>query len=149
MTRRAARRLRGDSGQEMAVEIMILLPVVVGLVLATAWAGRYTTSRSRLADVAGAAARAASLEDDATAGERAARRIIDGSILPTSCDDVSTSYRVVAPEAGRGVWRGGAVSVTVACTVRNTTLAGVWVPGTARLSGSATHPIDAFRADAP
>ncbi len=141
-----ARRLRGDAGQEMAVEIMILLPVVLGLVLATAWAGRYTTSRSRLADVAGAAARAASLEGDAAAGRSAATRLVDGSILPTSCDAVTTTYRVRAPEAGRGAWRGGAVTVTVACTVRNTTLAGVWVPGTTRLSGTATHPVDAFQA---
>lgn len=139
-------RLRGDSGQEMAVEIMVLLPVVLGLVLATAWAGRYTTSRSRLADVAGAAARAASLEPDAGAGRDAAVGIVDRSILPTSCDAITTSYRVRPPEAGRGAWRGGAVTVTVACTVRNTTLAGVWVPGTTRLSGTATHPVDAFQA---
>jgi Flp pilus assembly protein TadG len=140
-----SRRWRDESGQELAVEIMLLLPVVLGLVLATAWAGRYTTSRSRLADVAGAAARAASLAPDESSGRLAAQRLVSGSALPTSCDDITTTIEVRPPEGGRGAWRGGAVTVTLACTVRNTVLAGVWVPGTSRLRGTSTHPVDAFR----
>ena len=52
----------------------------------------------------------------------------------------------VSPGPNGGGWRGGSVTVTVRCTLRNTTLVGVWMPGVTTLTGTSTHPVDAFRA---
>ena len=141
----ARARLRGEGGQEMAVELMVLLPVTLFLVLLVAWAGRYTTSRARLADVAGAAARAATLATGPDTGRAAAQRIIDGSSLPQGCAAVTDVIEVRGPADHPDSWRGATVTVTLTCTVRNTVLAGVWTPGTTQLRGRATHPVDPFR----
>jgi Flp pilus assembly protein TadG len=139
-------RGRGDTGQEMAIEIMVLTPVVLMLLLAITWAGRYASSHARVSDVAGAAARAASLEDGPDAGRSAVDDSIVRSKLPTSCGDVTHTMTVNPPPEGQGAWRGGSVTVTVSCTIMNTALVGVWVPGSTMLTGTSTHPIDAFRA---
>ena len=136
---------RDDAGQELAVEVMVLLPLVLLAVLLVAWAGRYTTSRARLADVAAAAARAASLEADAGAGRSAAARLLAGSALPTSCAEVRQTVDVRGPADHPASWRGATVTVTLSCTVRNTALAGVWAPGRSVLTGRSTHPVDPYR----
>ena len=143
---RARRRPGGDAGQEMAVELVVLAPVVVFLVVLVVWAGRYTTTRARLADVAAAAARAASLAPDEAAGRVAAASAVDASSLPDGCDGVVPHVDVHGPPSHPSSWRGALVTVTVACTVRNSALAGVWAPGDSRLTGRATHPVDPFRA---
>jgi Flp pilus assembly protein TadG len=140
-------RLHGERGQEMAVEVMVLLPVALFLVVLVVWTGRYTTSRSRLSDVAAAAARAATLENDEATGRAAARRTIaEATELPAECNSVTALVAVVGPRGHPGSWRGARVTVSIDCTVRNTALAGVWAPGAAVLHGRATHPVDPFRA---
>jgi Flp pilus assembly protein TadG len=146
MTMRARRRLRGDTGQEMAIELLVLLPVVVALVLLVSWAGRYTTTRARLVDVAAAAARAASLEADETAGRAAASSTVAASSLPDGCADLRHSVAVAGPVGHPGSWRGARVTVTVACTVADAGLVGALAPGERRLEGRASHPVDPFRA---
>ncbi len=145
MVTRGRRRGEAEHGQEMAVEIMVLIPVVLMLLLAVTWAGRYATSNARVSDVAGAAARAASLEDGPTAGTAAATDTVNRSKLTTSCR-AYTLETAVSPGPNGGGWRGGSVTVTVRCTLRNTTLVGVWMPGVTTLTGTSTHPVDAFRA---
>ena len=129
----------------MAIEVMVLLPVVLFLVVLVVWTGRYTTSRARLSDVAAAAARAASLEADESAGRSAARRTVDAASLPEGCADVTPAVAIASPVGHPGSWRGARVTVTIHCDVRNTSLAGVWAPGQVQLRGRATHPVDPFR----
>lgn len=140
-------RGRGERGQEMAIEVMVLLPVALFLVVLVVWMGRYTTSRSKLSDVAAAAARAATLENDEATGRAAAlRTIADATELPVGCDSVTPLVVVAGPRGHPGSWRGARVTVAIDCTVRNSALAGVWAPGAAVLHGRATHPVDPFRA---
>ncbi len=87
---------------------------------------------------AAAAARAASLSRSAPAATSAARTAATAN-LAGQCAAVSVTVDTSA------FHRGGAVTVTVACTVTTHGLTGISIPGSVTTQASSTSPIDVYR----
>jgi hypothetical protein len=106
--------------------------------------GRLHAAAVQVTNVAQSAARAASLEMDPSAGERAALDIVGASPLSTRCVGGGRTTLAWAPSP-TGEWRGGSVTVTVECSVRLQSLAAVWVPGSHIVAMSDTQPVDRYQ----
>jgi Flp pilus assembly protein TadG len=132
---------RADRGSA-ATELTLLAPVLVMvLVLVAVVAHRVVDARLRLDSAAHQAARAASIERSAAVAERAATDIAAaalGSAGP-SCADLAVATN---PSGFRA---GGAVTVTVSCSVDLTGGLLLGVPGRATVTATATEPVDTFR----
>lgn len=135
---------RADDGVATPVEMMYLLVFCLASALFLGFLGRLHAAGVEVTNTAQAAARAASLELDPASAGRAASSTVVASALHGRCNGgtrVSTSW---APSAS-GTWRGGAVTVSVSCTIRNQSLTGVWVPGSRTVVMSDTQPVDRYR----
>lgn len=111
-------RWRSESGQSLGPEMMIILVFALAAWGFLAWLGRLNSTSQDITNTAQAAARAASIEADPGAGRSAAIRAVSGSNLPEPCADTpSVSMSWTAGEDGD--WLGGAVTVTVSCTIGN------------------------------
>ena len=125
-----------------ATELTLLAPVLVMvLVLIAVVAHRVVDARLRLDSAAHQAARAASIERSAAGAEQAAGDLaatVLGQAGP-SCADLTIATDISRFRAG------GAVSVTVSCSVDLTGGLLLGVPGRAGVSATATEPLDTFR----
>lgn len=121
----------------MAVEIVILTPVLMCFVLLIVMFGRYVAVRGDVDATARDAARAASLQTSRSAAEQAAL-----SVVSSSLDDNTTCAR---PQL-TGEWRaGGQITVELDCTVSFDGLGLIGVPGTVGVSGSSSVPLEPYR----
>lgn len=138
------RRLSGDDGFE-AIELAVVFPVLIVLMLLVVFAGRGVTGRNQVEGAARAGARAASQARDPHAaverGAFAARASIDSS--GADCDGGPNITVNV-----EGWAAGGAVTVTVACTVRVADL-GLLDVGRRTVTASATETVDTYRRATP
>lgn len=139
------RRLRrlaaaGDAGSSTA-EAALLTPLLVAVLLLVVLCGRLVTAKMDLQAAASAAARSASIarsEPAALAGaDRTARETL--AARGVICQQVSVSVST------GGLAPGGAVTVTVACTVPLADLALLAVPGSRTVEATATSPVDMWR----
>ncbi|MEO9325872.1 TadE family protein [Nocardioides sp. C4-1] len=131
-------RRRGERGS-MAVEVVLLIPVLFLFVLLIVMLGRYVAVRGDVDATARDAARAASLEPSRQAADAAARSIVNASLdSETTCGpggiDVQLDWR---PE--------GQVTVELNCTVSFEGLGLIGVPGTVGVGGSSSIPLDPYR----
>lgn len=103
---------RNDRGST-AVETLIMATAAVALILVVVAAGRYVDGAAQANDAAYAAARAASLESNVTAGQAAGRKAAAGALAERgkSCQNLSVSL------AGSNFQPGGEVVAQVSCTV--------------------------------
>jgi Flp pilus assembly protein TadG len=106
--------------------------------------GRLHAAGVEVTNVAQAAARAASMETDPAAAQRAATEVLGTSALAGRCQGGGTAALAWSPSS-TGEWRGGSVTVTVACRVRLQSLATLWVPGSRVVSMSDTQPVDRYQ----
>lgn len=139
MTRRFLRRFdrRGQRGS-MAIEIVILTPVLIAFTLLVVAGGRFVGRQGDVDSVARDAARAASLERTAGAAETVAREVAATS-RPSGAD----CQDAVVDTAS---WRaGGSVGVTIRCRVSYSGLGLIGLPGSAGVEGSSRAPLDEFR----
>ena len=130
---------RGDRGS-VSVEIALSVPLMVLLLLLFLLTAAVHLGRAAI-DVnsaAAAAARAASLARTAPAATTAARNAASAD-LAGQCASVSVTVDTSV------FHRGGAVTVTVACTVTTHGLTGINVPGTVTTRAASTSPIDLYR----
>lgn len=143
MGRRCDDRAR-DRGMVTPVETMYLLVLAVAAVTLLGYLGRLHASGIEVSAVAQAAARAASLAPSSSAGSTAARATVDRSGLAARC---TGGARTEMSWSGSptGTWHGGSVTVTLRCTVTQTSLAGIWAPGSRTFVVADTQPIDRFR----
>lgn len=124
----------------MAVEVVILTPVLLAFVLLIVMFGKYVAVRGDVDATARDAARAASLEPSRQAADAAAR-----SIVSTSLDDDTVcgagDVRVQLD------WRPeGEVTVELSCSVSFEGLGLIGVPGSVGVGGSSSVPLDPYRA---
>jgi Flp pilus assembly protein TadG len=121
----------------MAVEIVILVPVLIAVMFLVVALGRFVDSRGVVEAVARDAARAASLERSHDQGASAAQDVIDGS-LPG---------RITCPEVDLlgDYTPGGEVTVRVSCKVSYSGLGFIGMPGNADIVRESTSPIDEYR----
>jgi len=132
---------RCDTGTA-TIEMVLLAPVVISFVLFVVVLGRIAETGAEVTGAARDAARAASLtrtpSSAANAAELAAERALAGEKIDCSTGvSVSTNTSRWFP--------GGSVRVTVSCTVRLSDVGFRMLPGSKRMTASATAPLERFR----
>lgn len=120
----------------MAVEIVILTPVLVAFILLVVAFGRYVTIRGDVEAVTRDAARAASLERTAGAAQAAADAAVAAGLSRGDCTGAALSGAFVA---------GGTIQVEVTCRIRYDDLGLIGLPGTVAVRGSSAAPLDTYR----
>lgn len=127
---------RGDRGS-MAVEVVILIPMLLMVVMLIVAFGRYVSAEGVTEAAAREAARAASLERDVTSA-RAAAAAAASSSLPAnlSCGPATVTGAFVA---------GGIITVDLTCQVSWQNLGFIGLGGSVAVSGSSSAPLDQFR----
>lgn len=133
--RRRARR-RTERGS-MAIEVVILAPVLMLFVLLIVACGRYVAVRGDVEATARDAARAASLEISAGTARSVAGQVVSSSLdEPTSCSQVTLG----------GTWgAGGTAVVRLTCSVSYEGLGLIGVPGSVSINTESTVPLDPYR----
>lgn len=121
----------------MAVEVVLMAPVLMGFVILIVMFGRYVAVRGDVDAMARDAARAASLEQSPSAALAAAR-----DVVRVSTDDQTTCTSVTMG----GAWEpGGEVTINLQCSVSFDGLGLIGVPGRKGVDGSSTAPLDPYR----
>lgn len=143
MTARTRRQRAGDDGNA-ALELVILAPVLLALLGLVIAAGRTSIAQGSVDAAARDAARQASIALTPAAarlaGEASARAALRRDGLDCSPDVlVNTSQFSIPPG------QPAAVTATVTCTVSLADLALPGLPGTARLQGTFSSPLDIYR----
>ncbi|MFG1902469.1 TadE/TadG family type IV pilus assembly protein [Micromonospora carbonacea] len=130
----------GDRGAS-TTEAALVTPLLVAVMLFVVLCGRLVSAQMDLDAAASTAARSASLaRTDAAAraeADRTAREILAARSV--------TCRQVTVAVATGGLRPGGAVTVTVECTVPLSDLALLSVPGARVVTATATSPIDVWR----
>jgi Flp pilus assembly protein TadG len=131
----------GDRGASTA-EAALVTPLLVAVMLFVVLCGRLVSAQMDLGAAASAAARSASLaRTDAAAHAEA-----DRTARETLAAHAVTCQQVTVTIATGGLQPGGAVTVTVQCTVPLSDLALLSIPGARTVQSTATSPIDVWRA---
>ena len=133
--------LSDDRGQSVGPEIMVLLVFALAAWALLAWLGRLNSTSQDIANTAQAAARAASLAADPSAGRAAAGAAVNASGLPTPCNG-APSVSMTWNAGDNGTWIGGNVTVTLSCTIANDEPLGA---AGRRVTASDTQAIEPFR----
>lgn len=135
---RGARARRRDERGSMAVEVVLMMPVLFAFTLLVVAGGRYVTAQADVQAVARDAARAASFERSYGAAYDAATRAVAASVPDTAtCAAVDM--------AGTRFEAGGIVQVSLECRVSNQGLGLIGLSGSVRITGDAAAPLDTYR----
>lgn len=136
--------IRDESGVASPVEMMAMLVCCMLAVLFLGFVGRLHAAGVEVTNAAQSAARAASLAADPASARAAVTDSVRSSPLASRC--VRGARTSMSWRASRvGTWQGGTVTVTVSCTVTNTSLSGVWSPGSRVVRMHDTQVVDRYR----
>lgn len=130
----------GDEGFA-ALELALFAPFFIAMLMLVVGLGRASHGRQLIDQSGAAAARAASLDNTPSRAAIDARRAAGDTLTQAgmSCENLQ-----VAVDTSR-FRPGGAVNVTVRCTVDLSRLALAGLPGSVTLSSSSTSPLENFR----
>jgi hypothetical protein len=146
MTRRPARSAAADERGSMALELVVLAPVIVLVIwLLGVYALRLAVANGDVEAAARDAARSASIARSAGAAQQAAAASAATSLASTG--RVCATTRVLANTADFRA--GGTVTVTVSCAIRLDNLAPLALRGVKDVQQSYTAPVDPFRGVRP
>jgi len=121
----------------MAVEMVLLTPVLVGFLLLVVAFGRYVAVQGDMEATARDAAREASLQVSSAAASSAARDVVQRSL-----DDGTECTRVGVD----GSWGpGGEVVVRMHCRVSLSGLGLIGLPGSVAIDTESAVPLDPYR----
>ncbi len=136
------RRLAGcaDAGSA-TVETTILAPLLVMLLLLVVLCGRLVSAQLDLDAAAHSAARAGSIARTPTAATAQAQR----TALDTLTTRGLTCGQPRVTVGTGGLQPGGAVTVTISCTVPLSDLTLIAVPGSHTITATSTSPVDLWR----
>jgi Flp pilus assembly protein TadG len=135
-----SRRRRSDERGSMAVEVVLLVPVLVLVMLLVVAFGRYVDRRADVEAIARDAARAATLERTRPQAEAAANAVV-GAAANRLFDGATCQPALLG-----GLYEAGqTITVTVRCQLRWSELAPVGFPGTVTLEAVAASPLDRWR----
>jgi len=130
------RRGAADEGS-MAVEIVVLVPVLVLLLMLVVAFGRHVSAEGQTQAAAREAVRAASLARNAPDAQLAAQQAVDSTVPDTlTCEPVILDGAFVA---------GGTITTTVVCRVSYENLGAIGLRGSATLTATSSAPLDRFR----
>ena len=142
MRARLLGHLQQRAGQRgsMAIEIVLLTPVLFAFTLLVVAGGRLVARQSDVDSTARDAARAASVERS----EGSARSVGEAVTLRNgdTCDSPAVDTSDWPPP---GSVRGGSVTVTVTCEVSYAGLGLLELPGSVTVTGTSTAPVDQYR----
>jgi hypothetical protein len=122
----------------MAVEVVLMIPILILFMLLVVAGGRWVSVRADMEAAARDAARAASLERSYDAAHATA-----GQAATAALDDFA-SCRLEDFDGSR-FQPGGSVEVTIDCDVPNKGLGLLGVPGSLSMSASGSAPLDTYR----
>jgi Flp pilus assembly protein TadG len=125
----------------MALELLILIPLIVVLLLLIVGLGRAVRGRQLVEAAAAAAARASSLSTSPTQATLAAQQIAADTVRQgdLSCHHLAVSTDVAAFRPG------GQVSVTMRCTASLSSLAMSGLPYDVTFTATSTSPLETYR----
>ncbi len=135
---RVRARLRAaDERGSMAVEVVLMTPVLVAFLLLVVAFGRYVAVQGDMEAAARDAAREASLQVSSGAASDAARKVVNDSLDDgTDCTQISVG----------GAWRpGGEVVVRMHCDVSLSGLGLIGLPGSVGIDTESAVPLDPYR----
>lgn len=131
------RRGHGDRGSA-AVEVAILTPVFLSLICFVTFVGRVSSLEQTTQSAARDAARAASIHSAAPSGWAQ-----DAATQTLTANNVSCQNLTVDVDASNGQ-PGGAIVVTVSCTVAVNDLTGLPLPGRRTAAAKADAVVDTY-----
>lgn len=131
---------RGERGA-MALEVVIITPVLVGAIMMIAAGARYVDARGQTSNAAYSAARAASLTTDQEAAVQVGTNAAKDSMSQRglACTDLEVKI-----DAGDFV-PGGSVRATVSCVADLENLVGINLPGSKTFTFTAVVPLEEHR----
>jgi Flp pilus assembly protein TadG len=137
-TRARSRRARGDRGQ-MAVEMVLMTPVMVAFLLLVVACGRYVMVRGEVEAASRDAARAASLARDPGDATADAESTAEGSLSGdrATCDPVQLDLTDFVA--------GGTVTARLTCRVDLSDLGLLGLPGSVKVQATSAAPLDLYR----
>lgn len=143
----ASRRAGRDRGSVTA-EMVLITPLVLVMLQFLVFAGRFVDARGDVVSAARDAARAASIQRNATAASTVAQATVDATldregIRCAGPPDVAVSAS--GPHGSGGFESGNFVRVRVECQVRYADLAWVAIPGARASDHTAVEIIDVHR----
>ncbi|MDM7831253.1 TadE/TadG family type IV pilus assembly protein [Cellulomonas edaphi] len=128
---------RVDDRGSMAVEVVVLVPIMLLVVMLVVAAGRLVSVEGQVQAAARESVRAATLERD-VASARAAARTSAAAALPSSAR--------CRPATLTGAFaRGETLTVELSCTVSWADLSSLGLPGSTSVTASSSAPLDEFR----
>lgn len=130
---------RRDEQGSMAVEIVLLVPILFLFMLLVVAGGRYVSVKADMDAAARDAARAASLQRSSADARVAAREAASAAL------DGFATCRMDEREFGGPFTPGGFVEVKIDCEVPNDGLGLLGVPGSITMSSTASAPLDTYR----
>lgn len=139
MTQAAAGpRMRRDRGS-VAVEVVLVAPLVVVLLVFVAGLGRIAHTRGQVDGAAADAARSASLQRTPVAAQRAGQDAANAYLGPHACRrlDVAVDTSKLRP--------GGDLTAKVRCEASLAGLGMSGLPGSRTFTATAVAPIDTYR----
>jgi Flp pilus assembly protein TadG len=125
----------------MAVEIVLLTPVLVGCILTIAGGARYVDARNQVDSAAPIAARAASLTTGPEAAADAGRAAAHDALAQRGRACIALDIQVDTTDFQPG----GTIEATVTCTADLSDVVGYGLPGSRRFTATATVPIEFHR----
>jgi len=141
--KREQRCSRGDDELgSLAVELVVLTPIVILFALMALALGRLEIAHEQVVGAARAAAEAASVVPSATDAQAAALT----AATPVVADQIHSCADLNVTSATQDFGPGGSVQVTVSCQVDFDDLFVPGLPGHVRVEAVARAPIDPFRA---
>jgi len=120
----------------MAVEMVLLTPVLMMFVMLIVACGRYVAIQGDIQATARDAVRAASLQRDYESARAAAGVVVQQSLDPdTTCSGFDLT----------GFAQGGTARIDLTCTVSYAGLGLIGLPGTVGVDAVSNAPIDVYR----
>jgi Flp pilus assembly protein TadG len=130
----------GDAGASSA-ELVLATPLLVVILLFVVLCGRLVSAQMDLNAAASSGARSGSI----ARGEAAARAEAERTARQILAARGATCQQATVTVVTGGLHPGGAVTVTVSCSVPLSDLLLLGVPGSRTVSASATSPVDQWR----
>ncbi|MDF1705821.1 MAG: TadE/TadG family type IV pilus assembly protein [Aeromicrobium sp.] len=136
----SGRARRPDSGASTA-EFVVMTPLLFAIFLFVIGLGRMASAHQEVQDLAGEAARAASLERNTSLAAGRGEEIVRASLQNRglSCAQLTVDIDVSSYRPG------GVVRADVTCTADLSDVVISGLPGTKTFTGSATIPIEEYR----
>lgn len=139
MTRAGTRAVQPTDRGSVAVEVVLVAPLLIVLLLLVAGLGRIAHTRGQVDGAAADAARTASLQRDPAAAQRAGQDAARAYLGPRAC----RSLDVVIDTASFGP--GGQVTAQVHCIASLAGLGLSGLPGSRSFTATAVAPLDTYR----